>query len=128
MGEAALPEVLLVEDEFLVQMVAQEQLSELGCKVETAGSVTEAMNKVKRIAGGIDLAIVDIGLPDTKGDVLAAELRALYPKLPIVIASGYGDDRVRERFAGDAQIIFLGKPYTMDDLRRVVDALPGRRR
>ncbi len=122
------PRVLLVEDEFLVQMVAQEQLQDLGCKVETAGSVTEAMNKVKLLAGGIDLAIVDIGLPDTRGDVLAAELRALYPKLPIVIASGYADPGLRERFAGDAKVTFIGKPYTMEDLRRLVDALPGRGR
>ena len=122
------PRVLLVEDEFLVQMVAQEQLAELGCKVETAGSVTEAMNKVKLIAGGIDLAIVDIGLPDGKGDALAAELRMLHPKLPIVIASGYDDTQLRERFTDDAKITFVGKPYTMEDLRRVVDTLPGRRR
>jgi PAS domain S-box-containing protein len=122
------PRVLLVEDEILVQMVAQEQLQDLGCKVETAGSVTEAMDKVKRISGGIDLAIVDIGLPDRKGDVLAAELRALYPKLPIVIASGYGDAGLRDRLKDDAYITFVGKPYTIDDLRRVVDTLPGRKR
>ena len=126
-SQSAEPRVLLVEDEILVQMVASEQLADLGCKVETAGSVTEAMNKVKLLAGGIDLAIIDIGLPDKKGDVLAAELRALYPNLPIVIASGYGDDRLREKFASDAKITFVGKPYTMEDLRKVVDALPGRK-
>jgi signal transduction histidine kinase/DNA-binding response OmpR family regulator len=119
------PRVLLVEDEILVQMVAQEQLEDLGCKVEVAGSVTEALDKVRRIAGGIDLAIVDIGLPDRKGDVLAAELRALYPKLPIVIASGYGDAGLRDRFKDDAHITFVGKPYAMEDLRKVVEALPG---
>ncbi|HTR83797.1 MAG TPA: response regulator, partial [Reyranella sp.] len=117
------PRVLLVEDEFLVQMVAREQLTELGCKVETAGSVTEAMNKVKRLPGGIDLAIVDIGLPDQKGDVLAAELRALYPKLPIAIASGYNDERLRQRFAADPNVRFIAKPYTITDLKRVVDGL-----
>jgi CheY-like chemotaxis protein len=122
------PRVLLVEDEILVQMVASEQLAELGCKVETAGSVTEAMNKVKLQAGGIDLAIIDIGLPDKKGDLLAAELRALYPNLPIVIASGYGDSQLRERFAADSKVTFVGKPYAMDDLRRMIQALPRSRK
>ena len=117
------PRVLLVEDEFLVKMVASEQLAELGCKVETAGSVTEAMNKVKLLRGGFDLAIVDIGLPDQKGDVLATELRALYPKLPIAIASGYSDDRLRQRFATDPNVRFIPKPYTIADLKRVVDTL-----
>ncbi len=117
------PRVLLVEDEILVQMVVQEQLIELGCKVETAGSVTQAMNKVKLLAGNIDLAIVDIGLPDGKGDRLAAELRALYPRLPIVIASGYGSDDLRARFKSDANIRFVSKPYTQEDLRQVIHAL-----
>jgi CheY-like chemotaxis protein len=117
------PRVLLVEDEVLVQMVAQEQLEELGCKVEVAGSVSEALAKVRRVAGGIDLAIVDIGLPDQKGDVLAMELRALYPRLPIVIASGYDEAAVRERFQDDANTSFVSKPYTMEDLRRVIGEL-----
>ncbi len=116
--------VLLVEDEILVQMVVQEQLTDLGCKVETAGSLTQAMSKVKLLGGNIDLAIVDVGLPDGKGDRLAAELRALYPRLPIVIASGYGSDVLRERFKADPNIRFIGKPYTQEDLRQVLLALP----
>ena len=48
-----------------------------------------------RVAGAhIDAAIVDVGLPDRRGDALAAELRALYADLPIVIASGYGEETV----------------------------------
>ena len=52
------------------RMVAADQLEDLGYRVETAGSATEAMNKVKLMEGDIALAIVDIGLPDIKGDVL----------------------------------------------------------
>src|SRR4029079_11216185 len=53
------PRVLLVEDEILVQMVAAEQLREMGYRVDTAGSATEAINKVKLLAGDLGLAIVD---------------------------------------------------------------------
>ena len=85
------PRILLVEDEVLVRMVASDQLEDLGYRVETAGSATEAMNKVKLMEGDIALAIVDIGLPDIKGDVLVGELRARHPDLPIIVASGYDD-------------------------------------
>jgi PAS domain S-box-containing protein len=112
--------VLLVEDEALVQLLAIEHLEELGYRVETAGSATEAMNKVKLINGQIDLAIVDVGLPDRKGDVLVGELRALYPHLPIVIASGYDEADVRERFGGDELISFLRKPYMREDIEKAV--------
>ena len=73
------PRILLVEDEVLVRMVATDQLEDLGYRVETAGSATEAMNKVKLMEGDIALAIVDIGLPDIKGDVLVGELRPRHP-------------------------------------------------
>ncbi|HZQ00283.1 MAG TPA: response regulator [Reyranella sp.] len=117
------PCVLLVEDEILVQMVAQEQLTSLGCKVEAASSIAQAMNKVERLGRNIDMAIVDIGLPDGKGDRLAADLRALYPRLPIVIASGYDDSDLRGRFKADAQVRFVRKPYTQDDLQDAVERL-----
>ena len=37
--------------------------------------------------------VADVGLPDRKGDVLAGELRALHPELPIIIATGYDSPR-----------------------------------
>jgi len=104
-------------------MVAAEQLREIGYRVETAGSATEAMNKMKLLAGDIDLAIVDIGLPDRKGDVLVGELRALNSQLPIVIATGYDSTELARRFAGDAKLALIRKPYTQDDLKTVVERL-----
>ena len=112
--------VLLVEDEVLVQMLAVEYLEELGYRVETAGSVAEAMDKVKLLNGQIDLAVVDLGLPDRDGEVLVGALRALYPHLPMVIASGYEEDAVRKRFGGDALISFLRKPYGHVDIEKAV--------
>ena len=115
--------VLLVEDEVLVRMVTAEQLQDLGYRVETAGSATEALNKLKLMEEDVALAIVDIGLPDIKGDVLVAEIRARHPKLPIVVATGYDDPELQRRFGRDERIVFMRKPYTQDDLRRIVPSL-----
>ena len=49
----------------------------------------------------------------------------LYPHLPIVIASGYCNDVLRERFKSDPNIRFIGKPYTQEDLRQILQTLPG---
>ncbi|MCW5735423.1 MAG: response regulator [Enhydrobacter sp.] len=119
----AAPRVLLVEDEVLVQMVAAEQLRELGYRVETAGSAMEAMNKIKLLGADIGLAIVDIGLPDRKGDALVGELRALRPHLPIVIATGYDSTELARRFAADSKVAFIRKPYTGVDLKMVASRL-----
>jgi CheY-like chemotaxis protein len=69
-------------------MVAVEQLEGLGFKVETAASANEALNKIRLANGGVAAAIVDLGLPDRQGDVLVAEVRAIYPSLPIVPDTG----------------------------------------
>jgi CheY-like chemotaxis protein len=107
------PRILLVEDEVLVRMVATDQLEDLGYRVDTAGSATEAMNKLKLMEGDIALAIVDIGLPDIKGDVLVGELRLRHPDLPIIVASGYDDPALLKRFANDARVSFTTVFFTI---------------
>ena len=67
--------ILLVEDELLIQMLAVEYLEDAGFKVDTAGSATEAMNKLALIPGRVDAVILDVGLPDRSGDILAKEIR-----------------------------------------------------
>jgi PAS domain S-box-containing protein len=115
--------VLLVEDEQLVQMLAVDHLEELGYRVETASTATEAVNKVKLLNADLAFAIVDVGLPDRKGDVLVNELRALYPRLPIAIASGYGEGDLRARLRSVSPIAFIQKPYTRDDLEAAINEL-----
>jgi DNA-binding NarL/FixJ family response regulator len=78
------------------------------------------MNKIKLLDGRIDLAIVDIGLPDRDGGVLVTELRVVYPHLPIIIASGGDDGGLRHRFAADKLISMLRKPYARTDLEQAV--------
>jgi DNA-binding response OmpR family regulator len=112
------PVVLVVEDEALIRMIVVDYLEDLGFKVEEAGSAASAMDKMRASNCGIDAAIVDIGLPDKRGDVLAAELRALDPKLPLIIASGYGEGSSKGSFPEG--VAFLGKPYEMKKLEEAL--------
>jgi len=114
--------VLLVEDEIFIQMLAGDYLEQLGYKVDTAGNAAEALSKAKLLNGELAFAMIDLGLPDVGGEVLARELRALYPHLQIVIASGSQVDI--DALFGDAdRIVSIGKPYTFDDVSRVASAL-----
>jgi DNA-binding response OmpR family regulator len=108
--------VLVVEDEMLIQMLAVDYLESFGFKADTAGTATDAVKKLRLAPGGVDAAVVDVGLPDRKGDVLVGELRALDPTLRIVIASGYAEAALRERFKNDLSTTFLDKPYTGEEL------------
>lgn len=113
--------VLLVEDEALVAMIAEEALISLGFIPVSARTAAEAM--VHFETHNPDFAIVDVGLPDARGDELAGRLRRLSPTFPIVVASGYDETELRSRFAGDAFTAILSKPYTEDDLARAAMSL-----
>jgi DNA-binding response OmpR family regulator len=113
---------LLVEDDTLVAMVVEEGLRDLGFEPHTA---VDAAAATAALAAGLNpaLAVIDVGLPDERGDKLALRLRGLYPTLPIIIASGYDELELRARFSADGGITVLGKPYTESDLAGAVRAL-----
>ncbi|MBV9509656.1 MAG: response regulator [Caulobacteraceae bacterium] len=114
--------VLLVEDDTLVAMVVEDGLRSLGFEPHIAGDAAAA---VAALAEGLSpaLAVIDVGLPDERGDQLAARLRGLYPSLKMIIASGYDEQQLRAQFSTDPGVGVLGKPYTEKDLAAAVRAL-----
>jgi DNA-binding response OmpR family regulator len=113
--------VLVVEDEPRSSKCSQKKyLEECAFKVDIASSAAEALNKLRLIPGGVDAMVVDMGLPDSKGDVLVREVRSIYPSLPIVIATGQGATDMREAFKGMASIAIVNKPYTSDELKAAI--------
>ncbi len=108
--------ILVVEDEALLQMLAIENLDEIGLKGEAAGSATEALNKLRRMPGGFDGAMVDLGLPDSPGDTLIRELRAIAPSMPIVVVSGQDRMALSAKFKDVPRLTLLAKPYNIDQL------------
>jgi DNA-binding NtrC family response regulator len=110
-ADAAAPAILVVEDEFLVRLFAVDALEDAGFRVIQAGTAAEALLAMKS-APEIRAALVDVGLPDQSGEQLAAEIQALRPDLPIIIASGRSGRELREQFAGNQRVTILVKPYT----------------
>ena len=92
-------------------------------KVDTAASAAEALNKLRLVPGGVDAMVIDMGLPDSKGDVLVREVRSIYPSLPIVIATGQGSADMRETFKEVVSLVIVNKPYTSDELKAAIRTL-----
>jgi signal transduction histidine kinase/DNA-binding response OmpR family regulator len=122
-AQAGPARILAVEDEALLQMLLTDMLEDAGFKVDIAGSATEALAKLKLIPGGVRAAVVDIGLPDRRGDMLVQELRALHPSLPVVVASGRAAADLKARFSGETRIEVIGKPYSAGDLVAALEAV-----
>lgn len=114
--------ILLVEDSERLASVIARALRAEGHRLETAASCADARPRLEHV----ELAIVDVGLPDGSGLDLCREARGAGLDLPILILTartGVGD-RVAGLDAGGDD--YLGKPFAVAELCARVRAL-GRR-
>jgi PAS domain S-box-containing protein len=112
--------LLLVEDDPLMVSVLAEGLDEAGyTHVETATSGAAALIAMQENPD-IALVVMDMGLPDMRGDQLLLKLRTARPDLPVVIASGYGRLMLEKRMAGIPNLHFIDKPFLAVELAQLL--------
>ena len=112
--------ILLVEDQEEVRRVAVNMLEANGYRVLTAATLAEAEAVFAREKEHIDLLFSDIVLPDGSGILLEERFRAVQPYLPVLMSSGYADDKMQWSLLQKRKLPFLQKPYTLDGLLRAV--------
>ncbi len=111
-------QILLVEDEPLIRMMAGEMLELLGYGVVEAGSGAEALAGVH--GQSLDGVLIDLGLPDQPGEAVIRQIHDIKPNLPIIVCTGAAGQRLI-----DCGVIgFLEKPYYFNDLERVMADIP----
>ncbi len=119
-GAAAGLRVLLVEDEALIAMMAEDLLDSIGCaSITVAASVTEALAALD--GGAFDVAMLDVNLNGERSMVVAD--RALACGLPYLFTTGYGPDGVDPAHAAAP---VLAKPYVLSDLEATLARCAGR--
>jgi len=112
--------VLLVEDNESVRELARAALTRAGYQVVEAVNGEIGLRLAMASAGAIDLVITDVVMPVMGGRELAARLTAMWPDLKILFTSGYIDDAIVRQEALGPRSAFLQKPFTPDELGRVV--------
>ena len=121
-GEAAKLEAaqdgyaLLVEDSMIIAMDAEDMLQGMGfSKIEVASTASHAMDLIEAQAPA--MALLDFNLGDTTSEGIAQYLEEL--GVPFWFATGYGD--AMEMISSTKARGVLQKPYTRQDLQRIVD-------
>lgn len=109
--------VLVLEDEYLIALDAEQLLRELGVRqVAIAATLSEAQERTRD--GSFDLALLDVNVNGEMSFGLAKELRAR--GIPVVFTTGY---ELKDRCASDVDTQFcVSKPYTTERLRQVLCA------
>jgi two-component system, OmpR family, response regulator len=110
--------LLLLEDDIDLGQAVVEQLQSAGHRVHWCKLVEQA-----RAAEGIDLALLDLNLPDGDGLSLLRSWRAAGRRWPVIVltARDQVSDRVRGLKAGADD--YLVKPFDLDELLARVDAV-----
>lgn len=112
--------VLLVEDEAIIAMTAEDMLEELGCTIAaTATTLEEAFACVAQRE--FDVALLDINLNGQQSLPVAAALKD--KRAPFVFTTGYG-----AAGSGDehADVPLVTKPYQIADLEDAIRQALGR--
>jgi CheY-like chemotaxis protein len=126
---AGLGRALIIDDEPNVRKVLTRMLASLGWTAEEAGSGERGLEilahaPVAEIA--YDLVITDLTMPGGMGGVeVAKAIRERGEGVPVVLSSGYSPESTLPE---DSLALFaarLGKPYTLEELRRVLVSVVG---
>jgi CheY-like chemotaxis protein len=109
--------ILVVEDEYLIRMLLEDMLVEIGYEVAASvGSLAEAKAAVE--AGGFDGAILDVNLDGEEiypiAEILAARA------LPFVFVTGYGESSLADPFGNRPA---LQKPFQTEQLQKALAEL-----
>lgn len=84
--------LLLIEDHPIMREALSATLAEIDparYRADLAGGLAEGLERLR--AGGIDLVLLDLALPDADGLDALASLRAAYPDVPVAILSAATD-------------------------------------
>lgn len=107
--------VFVAEDEFLVSMLLEEMLDDLGCEVVGPyATLSAALDGARNET--FDVAVIDLNLAGEKADPIIAEVSAR--DIPHAIASGGYDAAT-----GHRPTVLLDKPYSSAQLEHAMTVL-----
>jgi DNA-binding NtrC family response regulator len=111
--------VLVVEDEARLRDMLVRAIPDMGFEVAGLGSAEQALRRLETLTPSI--AIIDLNLPGMSGLELFEQLRQRWPRVQVVILTGYGSlDAARQSIRlGVAD--FLTKPCTLGELEQALD-------
>ena len=113
--------VLLIEDNEMVMDTNQALLEKLGYRVVTAPAGREAVAIAKGFEGKIDLALLDLKLPDMEAKKVYKELTKVRPGLKVIVYSGYSLEGPAQEILDAGASGFIQKPFSMEELANKIE-------
>jgi CheY-like chemotaxis protein len=113
--------ILLVEDEPAVRELAASVLRERGLDVLAFGAAEPALVVLDDPSLDVSVLVTDLHLPGMDGATFASCVRAIHPRVRVLITSGSGEEGILDRLGESREAQVLVKPYRLADLARAVE-------
>jgi len=112
--------ILLAEDDEAVRVMVRQVLEGAGYTVVAANDGADALAVLKDYPGRVDLAILDVVMPNMGGHEAYQRMQAEHPGIKAFFASGYSEDAIHKNFVLEDGLTLIQKPYSHRDLLRTV--------
>jgi len=109
------PRVLIVDDEESIRTFAARALREAGYDVVVASDGPDAL-AIAEQSGPFDLYLIDLLMPQMRGDEVARRLRRADPGVKILYFTGYSDSLFNEKKMLWQNEAFVEKPVSLNGL------------
>lgn len=119
-------QVLLVDDEVAFTTILTKVLRRRGIAVEVHNSGDGVLDRV--LAGGVDVAVLDVKMPGTSGLELLAEIKRRGPRTEVILMTGHLSVADEADGLATGAFAYLLKPHPIDDLVARVEAAAARAR
>lgn len=113
--------ILVVDDSATMRMIVVKSLRQAGyttANVIEAGGAKEALQKLA--AGGIDIMLSDVNMPEITGIELVKVVRAKMPNLPIVMVTTESSPEMKEAMLKAGANGIITKPFPPQELKEVL--------
>ena len=123
-----MPRVLIADDEDSMRTLVARAIAMDGHDTVTAQDGAEALEILTREQGAFDLLLTDIQMPIMDGIALALSAARDFPRLTILLMTGFADQRERASNLSAIAHDVITKPVSVGDIRTAVaDALSARK-
>lgn len=136
--------VLVIDDEGMIRTLLADILEQMGQEVETANAGIEGVRRFRDALAGaqagaeghassgerlrpFDLVLTDLGMPEMSGWEVVESIKALSPRTPVALITGWGDQLDPKKMEASGVDMVMAKPFSVREVKRLVaEALAGK--
>lgn len=110
--------ILIVDDELNIRRVLERAFLKEGYRVHLAEGGHQALRILEEVP--VEVVLTDVVMPDMIGLELLKQIRAKYPRIPVIMMTAFGTIPMAVEAIRNGAVEFLTKPLDFESLRKIV--------